>query len=92
MVLSREVFQQVLKLSEVDWNNVSEERRQSVVARCVQLRSEIPLIKDIEGVKKFSGGLYLYEQALTNVLTELGAELGEDTPVDLLIGDFLQEF
>jgi len=89
MVVSQMTFRRVLDLPKVDWTHVSAERQADVVARCEQLLRQLPQVHEIEGVRKFDGAKYLYEQALVKTLELLGAPITNTTKDELLVDNFL---
>lgn len=90
MILPGDTFRRVLDLPKVDWTNISAQKQQQVVARCQELLKQLPMITEIEGVKKFKGGLYYFEKALTDTLENLGATVDEETAAELLVENFLR--
>jgi len=89
MVLSSMTFRRVLDLPKVDWSTIGEVKQQQVVARCEELLSQLPQVTQIEGIKKFDGAKYLFEQALIQTLDQLGAPISEETRADYLVSQFL---
>lgn len=88
-VLSRTTFDRVLSLPEVNFDRLSDAKKQQIANRCIELHQELHLVTEIEGVKKFSGAKYLYEQALQKTMEILGIEISEEEKEDLLIEEFL---
>lgn len=88
-LLSRTTFDRVLALPDVNFDRLSEAKKEQIANRCIELHQELHLITEIEGVKKFAGAKYLYEQALQKTMEILGIEISEEEKEDLLIEEFL---
>lgn len=88
-VLPRKTFDNVLALPEINWDRVSEQKKAQIADRCIELYQQLHTIDQIEGVKKFQGALYLYEQALMKAMDILGLEITNEEKDDLLIANFL---
>ena len=88
-ILSRKDFDNIVALPKINWDRVSETKKQAIADRCIERFQELHLITEIEGVRKFSGGKYVYEKALMETMEILGIEISEEEREDLLIEDFL---
>ena len=89
MILDRATFDRVLALPDVQWDKLSADRKHQVGERCLELYQQLHRITGIESVRKLSGAMYLYEQALTKTLELLGVELTADDRDELLLAGFM---
>ena len=88
-VLPRRTFDHVIALPDINWDRISDKKKAQIVDRCIELHQQQHLITEIEGVRKLSGALYLYGQALLKVMDLLGVPISEEEQHDLVIDSFL---